>query len=270
VLTATALASGSKRADPRQAARALVQSLPDCHRCSATKVVHRDGDLWLGVANTDQPNRERARIFRWEGGHWRRVADVRWRGWGATQWPKFVSLTGSSDPDLAVVGLFNRSAVHPDQWRLMSLDDGLSLPTAPAIYDLPPSLLIALEHRLGPNFKPIGSATRLVGRLLLRYHGDQSSGLVRARGRVLAGRGWPRPAHAFGRDLPVEGATVDSRRNRFSRPPPGGSVGSVVRVGTGPARSRVRASGSGGLMATPGLSKVVLTNAGGRWRVAVR
>jgi hypothetical protein len=399
VLTTTALAGGSKQADPRKAAAVLVRSLRrSCHTCGSfgvTKLIHRDGALWLGVATADEPNRERARIFRWDGGQWRRVAEVRWGGWGATQWPRAVSLTGSHDPDFAiqgcgaadtnclsvvsdvgghwhvvpfeygygrarvvngvaqtrgvstevdacscaggpstflyeryargefrpitgpgkgptcarvplevaagagdvttfqfdrfacvadwalavgtgvgyagpVVGLFNRSAVHPGQWRLMALDNGLSVPTAPTIYDLPPSLLVALERRLGPSFKPIVGATRLVGHLQHRYHGNQSSGLVRAGdGLWLVAVGRIRHVYSAAiyrwnaRWWTLAGTVSHARRLAELR---GAWFVSVpTRHGVAFARA-----GSDWVGAAQSRSKVVLTNAGGRWHVALR
>lgn len=64
-LAGAALAAPSHRADPRKAAAALVQSLRPtygrCHTCgsfSVTKVVHRNGSLWLGIAAANQRRRE--------------------------------------------------------------------------------------------------------------------------------------------------------------------------------------------------------------------
>jgi hypothetical protein len=347
------------------------------------------------VATAHDPNRERARIFRWRGDQWQRVAEVRWRGWGATQWPRAVSLTGSQEPDFAiqgcgaadtnclsviadvgghwhvvpfeygygkalvvngvaqrhyvstavdacgcaggpstflyeryargefrptsgpgrrpncarvqleaaagagdvatfqfdrfactadwalaagtgvgytgpVVGLFNRSAVHPGQWRLMTLDNGLSLPTAPTIYDLPPSLLVGLERRLGPTFEPILGATQLVGRLQHRYRGDQSSGLVRAGNAswlIAVGRvrhmysaviyRWKARRWALVGTISHAHGLADLRGAWFVSVP--------ARHGVAFART-----GSGWIGSARGRSKFVLTNAGGRWHVAVR
>lgn len=110
-LAATALAGGSKHADPRKAAAALVRNLRQtnarCRGCGsfgATKVVTRKGALWLGVGTVHERGLERFRIYRWSGSSWRVVADVKWHGWGSTQWPKAVSLTGSRDPDFAIQG----------------------------------------------------------------------------------------------------------------------------------------------------------------------
>jgi hypothetical protein len=169
-----------------------------------------------------------------------------------------------------VVGLLNRSAVHPRQWRLIALDNGLSLPTAPTIYDLPPSLLLPLERRLGPTFRPLVEATQLVGDLQHRYHGDQSSGLVHAGNAF-----W---LIAVGRIRHVDSAVIYRwRRRRWTL---AGTVSNARRLAelrgawfvSVPALHGVAfaRAGSDWIGTAQGLSKVVLTNAGGHWHVAVR
>jgi hypothetical protein len=83
-----------------------------------------------------------------------------------------------------VVGLFVDTAYHGPHWQVMTLDDGLSLPAAPAIYDLPLSLLGHLAARIGPPVVPQLAAARLIARLQTRYHFSwpQQNGIVRAAG----------------------------------------------------------------------------------------
>jgi hypothetical protein len=401
VLATTALARGSKQADPRKAAAALLRSLrpSDCHygcgSFGATKVVQRSGRFWLGIGSAHGNRRERFRIYRWNGSRWESVADVRWKGWGATQWPSAVSLTGSPDPDFAVEGCgaadtnclsvisraggrwhavpfeygyahalvvngipqghgvmtevdacscaggpstwtyerFAKGAFRPAQplgrqtpcsatdleaaagegeiplvqfdrtacedgwaiglgtgsgytgrvvglfmrdshrkWRLLDLDNGTSLPTAPAIYDLPLPLLERLAHRIGPDLKPMAAGAELIARLQRRYdfYWPQQNGLVAARGAL-----W---LVAF-----VHGVTVYrwtdghwSVAGRLRHVPKAFSViassGSwLVSVPSGASGAVAFArAGSGGIEAQPPLSKSILTNAGGRWHVAVR
>lgn len=82
-----------------------------------------------------------------------------------------------------VVGLFDRGA-HPKRWELMTLDNGNALPVAPAVYDLPLSLLGRLESRIGPSLAPQLAAARLIARLQSRYHfyWPQQNGIVTAAG----------------------------------------------------------------------------------------
>jgi hypothetical protein len=86
--------------------------------------------------------------------------------------------------DGPVVGLFVNTSYHGPHWQVMTLDDGLSLPAAPAIYDLPLSLLRRLGSRIGASLEPQLAAARLIARLQTQYHffWPQQNGIVPAAG----------------------------------------------------------------------------------------
>lgn len=174
--------------------------------------------------------------------------------------------------DGPVVGLFNRQFGRPNSWRMISLDNGLSLPTASEIYDLPPVLLISLERKLGPSFTPILRATQLVVRLRNAHRSLWTAGLARAKDAL-----WL-----------VE---VDRKpRRRFSAEVYRWGGSHWVAAGTIGNDDRLRAFSWGWFVALPGSpgvafgwatsdwpnptpappGKFVITNAGGRWHVANR
>ena len=82
-----------------------------------------------------------------------------------------------------VVGLFVRG-YHEAQWQLLTLDNGTALPTAPAIYDLPLSLLSRLVEKFGATLAPEITAARLIAGLQARDHfaWPLQNGIVTARG----------------------------------------------------------------------------------------
>jgi hypothetical protein len=82
-----------------------------------------------------------------------------------------------------VVGLFTHE-YHRVPWQVLTLDNGMALPTAPAIYDLPLPLLIRLAARLGPTPVPEVAAARLIARLQAddRFDWPLQNGIVRAGG----------------------------------------------------------------------------------------
>jgi hypothetical protein len=88
--------------------------------------------------------------------------------------------TGFTGP---VVGLFDRGWKHK-QWALLTLDNGNALPVAPAVYDLPLSLLLRLAARFGPALAPQVAAAKLIARLQSLYGFDwpQQNGIVNAGG----------------------------------------------------------------------------------------
>jgi hypothetical protein len=83
-----------------------------------------------------------------------------------------------------VVGLFDRGS-KPKQWTQLTLDNGNALPIAPAVYDLPLSLLLRLAARLGPVLAPQVAAAKLIARLQSDYSFSwpQQNGIVDAGGR---------------------------------------------------------------------------------------
>jgi hypothetical protein len=111
VLTATALGARSEAADPRKAAAALLRSAA-CHGCEssgASKIVRRDGRLWLAMvdAHSQEPgliDNKRLRVYRWQGSRWLLETTVRWHGWGDARWISTPRLTASAKPDFAVEG----------------------------------------------------------------------------------------------------------------------------------------------------------------------
>jgi hypothetical protein len=82
------------------------------------------------------------------------------------------------------VGLFDRGS-DGRRWHLLTLDNGNALPAAPAIYDLPLSLLTRLAAPAGRTLRPHLAAARLIARLQSRYHfaWAQQNGIVGAGGR---------------------------------------------------------------------------------------
>lgn len=84
-----------------------------------------------------------------------------------------------------VVGLFESALVlHTRGWSLITLDNGMALPSAPAIYDLPLGLLAHLAAGVGPTLRPQVAAARLIGRLVSKKHfyWPLQNGLVEAGG----------------------------------------------------------------------------------------
>lgn len=174
--------------------------------------------------------------------------------------------------DGPVVGLFNRSAIHPSRWRLITLDNGLSLPTASGIYDLPPALLIALERKLGPSFNPIADATRLVDRLRHSGRRLRSSGLVRVGNTLwLAAIDDPRHAAFSAEIYRWEGSRwVVAGRIAHDRRLQSFTSGWFVSIPTSDGVALGYANSSGPNPAPAPLGKFAITNAGGRWHVAPR
>ena len=82
------------------------------------------------------------------------------------------------------VGLFDRGS-DGRRWHLLTLDNGNALPAAPAIYDLPLSLLSRLATPAGTMLAPQVAAARLIARLQSKYHFGwaQQNGIVNAGGR---------------------------------------------------------------------------------------
>jgi hypothetical protein len=82
-----------------------------------------------------------------------------------------------------VIGLFDR-AYHKNAWQVLTLDNGTALPAAPAIYDLPLSLLVQLGSRLGSSLAPEVAAAKLIADLQAHYHfyWPQQDGVVVAGG----------------------------------------------------------------------------------------
>jgi hypothetical protein len=68
-----------------------------------------------------------------------------------------------------VVGLFERGS-RQDRWQVLTLDNGTALPGAPALYDLPLSLLVRLASNLGAPLTPEIAAAKLIAYLQGRYH----------------------------------------------------------------------------------------------------
>src|SRR5207248_3100942 len=71
----------------------------------------------------------------------------------------------------SAVGLFDRGS-DGRRWHLLTLDNGNALPAAPAIYDLPLSLLSRLAAPAGRTLAPHVAAARLIARLQSRYDFD--------------------------------------------------------------------------------------------------
>jgi hypothetical protein len=85
-----------------------------------------------------------------------------------------------------VVALFDR-VYHKSQWQLMTLDNGLALPAAPSVYDVPLPLLLQLGREAGsPVLAPQMAAARLIARLQVTRHfyWPQQEGLVAAAGAL--------------------------------------------------------------------------------------
>jgi hypothetical protein len=82
------------------------------------------------------------------------------------------------------VGLFDRGS-DGRRWHLLTLDNGNALPAAPAIYDLPLSLLSRLAAGTGSTLAPHVAAGRLIARLQSQYGFDwaQQNGIVEAGGK---------------------------------------------------------------------------------------
>ena len=92
-----------------------------------------------------------------------------------------------------VIGLFDRG-YRGKTWQVLTLDNGTALPAAPALYDLPLSLLDQLASGLGPSLVPEIAAAKLIGDLQSRdnFSWPGQEGLV-----VEAGTDWliaPLPA----------------------------------------------------------------------------
>lgn len=395
IVAVTALAARSSSADPKKAAVALARSL----RGSGTKVVSRNGALWLGISKDYKPNRHRFRIYRWNGSAWTRVGNLVWRSRWDTPWPSAVSLTGSHDPDFAtegcgagdnncmsvisdiggrwhlvpfeygsgrttevnglpsgrfvltefdacgcamgpttwmyeryvrgmfrpsagpaprprcsrvdlegalgvgavptlqfdhvacagswalaagtgnrydgpVVGLFNRNWALRGRgrlgtWRLITLDNGLSLPMDTRLYDLPPALLLQLERKLGKPFAPIVAATRLATR---QGAGLQNLGLIRAQGAFRIVEidhphhepfsaviyRWNGSRWAVAGRIATDQRLVNFRWGWFVSVPSANGIVLELHSSSGPNPRP----------APPG--KFVITNAGGAWHVAPR
>jgi hypothetical protein len=82
------------------------------------------------------------------------------------------------------VGLFDRR-FDGRRWQLLTLDNGNALPVAPAIYDLPLSLLTRLAAPLGRALDSQVAAAKLIARLQSVYHfaWAQQNGIVHADGK---------------------------------------------------------------------------------------
>jgi S-formylglutathione hydrolase FrmB len=176
--------------------------------------------------------------------------------------------------DRRVVGLFDHGG-HRVQWQLLTLDNGLALPTAPAIYDVPLSLFVRLAVRLGPSLAPELAAAQLIARLQaeLDFGWPLQNGIVRA-----AGAEWliaVVPAHHV--HDPSAAYPVDALVYRWN----GGVWRKQQRVNHLPPAMNLayfggwfvaRRSGSGAVTfavaGSDARTTKLLTNAGGRWRVA--
>ena len=178
----------------------------------------------------------------------------------------------------SAVGLFERGS-DGHRWHLLTLDNGNALPAAPAIYDLPLSLLTRLAAPAGRTLAPHVAAARLIARLQSRYHFDwaQQNGIVEAGGRrwliavLPAGRAAndysPPPAGAViyrwdGRRWLVDGR-LPRIRHRLNVDWFGGWFISVPA----PRAPAVAFELVGGAM-DDAHSTGSITNAGGNWHVA--
>jgi hypothetical protein len=83
-----------------------------------------------------------------------------------------------------VIGLFTRGFAGQRRWQLVTLDNGNGLPAAPAIYDLPLTLLAKIAAPAGATLAPQLAAARLIGRLQseYRFFWGQQNGIVDAGG----------------------------------------------------------------------------------------
>jgi len=182
----------------------------------------------------------------------------------------------------SVFGLFNQT-YHARTWRLLTLDNGAALPVAPAIYDLPLSLLSRLASRLGPSLAPMVSAAKLIAGLQVayRFSWPQQNGIVntpRAKWlvAVVPARAAPNAYSAY----PVAAViyrwngtswVIDGRVPRlpasFNLPWSGGWFVSVpARSGQAVAFAR---AGSDDVITPRRRSRRVITNEGGPWHVAM-
>src|SRR5439155_18927376 len=105
-----------------------------------------------------------------------------------------------------VVALFNHALGRP-RWRVITVDNGLALPAAPAIYDLPLPLLVRLASRLRAGLEPEVTAAQLIAHLQdpeREHYWSQQNGVVAAGGRkwLIAVR--PRGRDWYGNPHPVE------------------------------------------------------------------
>jgi hypothetical protein len=191
--------------------------------------------------------------------------------------------------DGPVVGLFVNTSYHRPHWQVMTLDDGLSLPAAPAIYDLPLSLLGHLASRIGPSLAPQLAAAKLIARLQTQYHfyWPQQNGIVRAGGMkwLIAEVPDGRASNNYSA-YPVAAAiyrwtgTSWAAEGRIHRPGHNLNVnwsgGWFTAVPTGSSTSvAFELVGSccttkGGGVAENAHSTGVITNAGGSWHVVSR
>jgi hypothetical protein len=82
-----------------------------------------------------------------------------------------------------VFGLFDHG-FRRAHWQLLRLDNGAALPTAPAIYDLPLTLLTSLGNRLGAPMARHLAAANLIAHLEKQHHfgWPLQNGIVRAKG----------------------------------------------------------------------------------------
>jgi len=173
-----------------------------------------------------------------------------------------------------VVGLFDR-ALHPASWALLTLDNGLALPAAPAVYDLPLPLLVSLASRLGSALVPEVAAAKLIARLerTTSMRWPQQEGIVRTGGRkwliALLPVGPPPNGYSpgpVGARIYLWSGTRWLVAGWIARVPGllniGWNNGWFAPAAAPPGRVAFRVVGS--LTNT----RHVITNAGGRWRVA--
>jgi hypothetical protein len=88
---------------------------------------------------------------------------------------------GFDGPAVALfeLGFFGRT------WHVLTLDNGSGLPAAPALYDVPLSLLARLAAPAGATLAPHVAAARLIAGLQTQYHFSwaQQNGIVEAGGQ---------------------------------------------------------------------------------------
>jgi hypothetical protein len=175
------------------------------------------------------------------------------------------------------VGLFDRG-FQGRRWHLRTLDNGAALPAAPAIYDLPLTLLTRLARPLGPALAPQLAAARLISRLVVIHHFSWplENGIVRASGAWWLVAELPVGHRRSGSgSVPLRAVVYrwDGRRwairGRVRRIPArldaGAYGGWFVSVPQPAPAVGFRLAGS-----DPNVGPALLTNAGGRWQVERR